>query len=266
MLFHGIGLALFPTFSFEDFEKRRYGDLKRSQKHEGPAIPEKSEKEQRMKQVTISDKCLTAYPWMKFAYCFVTNLSPTESSDYLKQKQEEVENHIRSHSEALVERAKAISRFYKTQGEKNRSHIESLIKSIANGKRIKPVNFIVDSVMIAELRNGLLLGVHDLDRIQGDILLDIATESEGFDGIGHRSIHTRKSEVVLRDDSGIWASYPQGPDARTVVDGTTKNVIILGFFTPETTRETMVQGMRDAVEVLLKTAEGEGGEITVVPF
>ena len=219
-----------------------------------------------MKKVSISDKCLTVYPWMKFAYGFARNLSPLGSPDYLKQKQEEVENYIRSHSEALVERAKAISRFYKTQGEKNRSHIESLIKSIANGKKIKPVNFIVDSVMIAELRNGLLLGVHDLDRIQGDILVDLAAEGEGFDGIGHRYISTRKNEVVLRDDSGIWASFPQGPDARTVVDAATKNVIILGFFAPETTRETMVHGMTDAKEVLLKAGKGEGGEIMVVPF
>ena len=71
-----------------------------------------------------------------------------------------------------MERAKAISRFYKVQGEKNRSHIESLIKSISNGKSIKPVNFIVDSVMLAEVRNALLLGVHDLDRIEGDIVYD----------------------------------------------------------------------------------------------
>lgn len=218
-----------------------------------------------MKKVSISHKCLTVYPWMKFAYCFVTGLSAIEPSDFLKKKQEEVENHIRSHSGSLVERAKGISRFYKTQGEKNRSHIESLIKSIANGKKIKPVNFIVDSVMIAELRNGLLLGVHDLDRIQGDILVDLAAEGEGFDGIGHRYINTRENEVVLRDDSGIWASFPQGPDARTVVDAATKNVIILGFFTPETTLETMVHGMTDAVEILLKAAKGEGKGIMFLP-
>lgn len=218
-----------------------------------------------MKKASISDKCLAVYPWMKFAYCFVTSLSAIEPSDFLKKEQEEVENHIRSHWESLVERAKEISRVYKTQGEKNRSHIESLIKSIANGKKIKPVNFIVDSVMIAELRNGLLLGVHDLDRIQGDILVDLAAEGEEFIGIGHRSIHTRKNEVVLRDGSGIWASYPQGPDARTVVDAATKNVIILGFFTPETTRETMVHGMTEAVEILLKAAEGEGKGIMFLP-
>ena len=218
-----------------------------------------------MKRVTISQKCLETYPWMKFGYCFVNHLTSRESLDHLREKQEEVENYIRRNTESLVVRAKSISQFYKTQGEKNRSHIESLIKSISNGKSIKPVNFVVDSVMIAELRNVLLLGVHDLDRIQGDVILDVANEGERFVGIGNRSVMTRQNEVVLRDQIGIWASYTQGPDARTVVDTATTNTMILGFFTPETTREAMFQGIRDAVELLLKVARGEAGEIRVIP-
>ena len=218
-----------------------------------------------MKTVTLSRKCLETYPWMKFGYCVVNNLASGESFDHLRKKQEEVENYIRNNAESLIARAKLISRFYQAQGEKNRSHIERLIKSISNGKSIKPVNFIVDSVMIAELRNALLLGVHDVDRIQGDVILDVASEGEGFMGIGNRSVMTRQDEVVLRDQIGIWASYPQGPDARTVVDAATRNIIILGFFTPETTREAMLQGMRDAVGVLLRVAKGDAGEIRVIP-
>ena len=105
-----------------------------------------------------------------------------------------------------LRKAKGISRFYKAQGEKNRSHIESLIKSVSNGKSIKPVNPVVDSVVIAELRNALAMGVHDADRIQGDIVLDVADEGEQFVGIGNRTIITRPNEVLLRDQSGIWAS------------------------------------------------------------
>jgi DNA/RNA-binding domain of Phe-tRNA-synthetase-like protein len=225
----------------------------------------KSKKERRMKRVTLGHKCLETYPWMKFGYCFVNHLTSGESLDYLRKKQEEVENYIRMNTESLIARAKSISRFYQAQGEKNRSHIESLIKSISNGKSIKPVNFIVDSVMIAELKNTLLLGVHDVDRIQGDIMLDVASEGERFVGIGNRSVMVRQNEVVLRDDSGIWASYTQGPDARTVVGAATRNIILLGFFTPEITREAMLQGMRDAVELLLRVAKGEPEEIEVIP-
>jgi len=83
-----------------------------------------------MKKVAISEKCLGVYPWMKFGYCFVKNLTWGESSDFLRDKQRETEDLIRKHPQFLVEKAKSISRLYKVQGEKNRSHIESLIKSL----------------------------------------------------------------------------------------------------------------------------------------
>jgi DNA/RNA-binding domain of Phe-tRNA-synthetase-like protein len=218
-----------------------------------------------MKKVTISDKCLGVYPWMKFGYCFVNDLSWGESSDFLRDKQKETEDYIRKNSESLIEKAKAISRFYKVQGEKNRSHIESLIKSVANGKSIKPVNPVVDSVVIAELRNALAMGVHDLDRIEGDIVLDVVDEGEKFTGIGNRTIITRPNEVVLRDQKGIWASYTQGPDAASVVDANTKNAMILGFFTPETTRENLMQGIQEAVDLLITCAKGEDEKPVILP-
>jgi len=218
-----------------------------------------------MKKVAISEKCLGVYPWMKFGYCFVKNLTWGESSDFLRDKQKETEDLIRKHPQSLVERAKGISRFYKVQGEKNRSHIESLIKSVTNGKSIKPVNPVVDSVVIAELKNALAMGVHDLDRIQGDIVLDVADEGEKFVGIGNRTVITRPNEVVLRDLTGIWASYTQGPDAATVVDAGTKNAMILGFFTPEISRETMELGIREAAELLLKAVQGETEALLIIP-
>ena len=81
-----------------------------------------------MKEVTFSARCLEVYPWIQFAYGVVKNLLALHPSDYLKEKQKETEAYIRNSSQGLLEKAKAISRFYKVQGEKNRSHIESLIK------------------------------------------------------------------------------------------------------------------------------------------
>ena len=127
------------------------------------------------------------------------------------------------------------------------------------------MNPVVDSVVLAELRNALAMGVHDLDRIQGDSVLDIADEGEKFTAIGNRSIITRRNEVVLRDKTGIWASYTQGPDAATVVDAGTKNAMILGFFTPETSREAMTLGIQEAVDLLLRAAKGEADKRVIIP-
>ena len=102
-------------------------------------------------------------------------------------------------------------------------------------------------------------------RIEGDIVVDAAREGESFAGIGQRTITTRKNEIVLRDSIGIWASYTQGPDARTVVHPDSKNVMILGFFTPETSREVMTGGLQDAMNILLKAGSGDAEEVLVIP-
>ena len=136
-----------------------------------------------MRSVTIGAGCLDAYPWMKFAYCFVDGLALCDTSTYISSRQTATEQYVRDNITALSEKAKSISRFYRSQGEKNRSHIESLLKAIANGKTIKPVNSIVDAVIIAEMRHALLLGVHDLGTIVGDIRVDVAQDGEVFLGL-----------------------------------------------------------------------------------
>ncbi len=218
-----------------------------------------------MQSVTISKRCLQVYPWMKFGYCFVRDIGMPESLDYLRDQQRNVEIKIKKNSHPLIEASKSLSRFFKEQGEKRRSHIESLIRSIANGKNIKPVGFIVDAVMVSELQNALLLGVHDSDRINGPIVLDAAKEGETFVGIGKRPLQTRKNEVVLKDDLGIWASYTQGPDERTIVHSRTESIIILGFFTPNLPEETMSKGIGDAVEILQYMAGGVTDGVEILP-
>jgi hypothetical protein len=68
----------------------------------------------------------------------------------------------------------------------------------------------------------------------------------------------------MRAQTGIWASYSQGPDAATVADTSTKNAMILGFFTPDTSREAMTQEIREAADLLLTSVNGEP-ENPVIP-
>ena len=151
----------------------------------------------------ISEACLQLYPWMRFAYCGVRGLLPNDPSERLAARRCEAELRVRQEAPVLLERARALSQFYRVQREPNRSHIESLIKAIAGGKSIKSVNAIVDAVMIAEMEHALLLSVHDLDRISGEAILDVAGEGELFDGIGGLPVVTRPGEVVLRGAFGI---------------------------------------------------------------
>lgn len=217
-----------------------------------------------MTTVRITERCHATYPWMMFGYCFVRGIGREGTEGALADRQRELAAYIRQNRDDLSKRAKRISFFYRQQNEKNRSHIESLIKAVANGKEIKPVNVVVDAVMIAELQHALLLGVHDAAKLTGDVAVDVADGGETFPAIGGRTVVTRAGEVVLRDDLGIWASYTQGPDSRTIIDDSTAGVIILGFFTPDTSRDEMAQGLQTAVSTLTHAVGGDPGDIVIL--
>jgi hypothetical protein len=41
--------------------------------------------------------------------------------------------------------------------------------------------------------------------------------------------------------------------------------MILGFFTPEASREAMIRGIQDAVDTLMQAGKGEAEEVRVIP-
>jgi hypothetical protein len=50
-----------------------------------------------------------------------------------------------------------------------------------------------------------------------------------------------------------------------VVDASTENAMILGFFTPETSREATMQGIREAADLLLTSVNGEPENPVILP-
>jgi|WetSurMetagenome_2_1015567.scaffolds.fasta_scaffold309414_1 DNA/RNA-binding domain of Phe-tRNA-synthetase-like protein len=218
-----------------------------------------------MESVSISSRCAQAYPGMRFAYGCVSGIVAKRTCPRLVESQREAEAYVKCNVEMLMERAKKISAFYKIQGEKNRSHIESQIKAVVKAKSMRPINCIVDSVVISEMRNAIPLGVHDLDKLIGNVVLDAANEGERFAGIGGREVVTRQNELVLRDDVGIWASYTQGPDERTIVAEATRNVMILGFFVPGIPDSVVVRGIEEAAAMLATVAGGGAAEVRIAP-
>lgn len=108
---------------------------------------------------------------------------------------------------------------------------------------------VVMTLLIAELRTGVLMGIQDCAHITGGLQLDTADEDEAF--VGMRDvIRCARDEPVIRDDSAIIASVFQGPDKRTAVNETTSAVIVVAFGYSGIGRETMMEGLEAAVRLL----------------
>jgi DNA/RNA-binding domain of Phe-tRNA-synthetase-like protein len=118
------------------------------------------------------------------------------------------------------------------------------------------VNLYIDTHIMAEMCHGILMAIQDLDRFQGGWRLDLAQEGETFQGVSGRMLYCKDGEIVLRDEKEIVCSLFQGPDSRTKVDPSTKNIVVYIFTAPGIEEEHVVNGLQLALEILEKFGGG----------
>ena len=119
------------------------------------------------------------------------------------------------------------------------------------------VNLYIDAHIIAEMNHAILMAIQDLDRFRGSWRLDLGREGETFQGVSGRMICCKEGEIVLRDDEGIVCSLFQGPDSKTKIDETSKNIVVYVFTAPGIEEEHVSNGLQLAVEVLQKFGNGK---------
>jgi DNA/RNA-binding domain of Phe-tRNA-synthetase-like protein len=101
---------------------------------------------------------------------------------------------------------------------------------------------------------------HDLDAIQGDLILDVAQGGETYVKINDEEQEIKKDDIVLRDSLGIIASVLFGPDSRTKIIPISKNIIYMAYFTFVVTRSEILAIMSDLAKYL-RICEGPHAKI-----
>jgi DNA/RNA-binding domain of Phe-tRNA-synthetase-like protein len=124
-------------------------------------------------------------------------------------------------------------------------------------KGLPPVPSLVKSLLYAEMTTGVLMGVQDGGKIEGNLVLDLVQGNESF--VGMRStVNCQDGEIVVRDDAGIVASLFQGPDQRTQVDPDTRLAVFYVFSSPTLSAETF----RLAIDTVASVFPG-GAEVRI---
>lgn len=205
--------------------------------------------------IIIDPAAKEQFPWLKLGYAFVRGITAADC-DAASDLRTTTQQYVRERSAELRLKARTISSFYRDLESDRSSHIETLLRAVSNGRTIKPVSPVVDAVLCAELQTATLMGVHDVDKIAGQIRFGFPGIGESFMGIGGKTVSPPSADLVLRDDAGIWASYSCGPDRRTLVDEATMSVLVVGFYTPVTTDSEMTEALTRAINFLARTCAG----------
>ena len=118
------------------------------------------------------------------------------------------------------------------------------------------VNLYIDTHIMAEMCHGILMAIQDFDRFEREWRLDLASGGETFQGVSGAMLICKDEEIVLRDQGGIVCSLFQGPDFRTKVDPSSKNIVVYVFTAPGIKEEHVAHGIQLALEILEKFGGG----------
>lgn len=127
-------------------------------------------------------------------------------------------------------------------------------RTMAEG--IPRLNRFVETMLIAEMSTGVLMGAQDFDQMRGALLFDLANGADRYEGMRRQIIDCRADGTVVRDSEGIVASLFEGSDFRTRITNQTSTAIFFAFGAPRAPKSD-VEGALDRLADILGPCSGE---------
>ncbi len=130
------------------------------------------------------------------------------------------------------------------------------------GKSIPNFNCLVEAMFIAELQNMLLTAGHDLDHVDLPLTLNIASGDESYILLNGKHQTLKQGDMMMSDSKGVISSVIYGPDNRTMISNTTKNLLFV-VYTPNGVGEERVQSHLEDIRntIALFSENLESGQI-----
>lgn len=211
---------------------------------------------QREVPLTITDAYRQRFPYLPFGIGTVSDCTYFEKSEAFKLYKRELLRRMRrrAHLAQIEEGIQLYDRFFQEWGYPCPlpGHLK---RTIEMGFPI--VNLYIDTHIMAEMCHGILMAIQDLDRFEGDWRLDLAQEGETFQAVSGKMMICKRDEIVLRDGKGIVCSLFQGPDFKTRIDSSSKNIVVYVFTAPGIVEEHVSDGVQLALEILQQFGGGK---------
>jgi hypothetical protein len=205
--------------------------------------------------LTLTDAYRQRFPDLAFGIGTIQSCTYFEKSESFKLFKRDLLRKMRRRANLaqIEERINRYDRFFKEWGYPCPlpGHFN---RTIEMGFPI--VNLYIDTHIIAEMYHGILMAIQDLERFHGEWKLDLAHEGETFQGVSGKTILCKEDEIVLRDGEGIVCSLFQGPDFRTRVEPTSKNIVVYVFTASGIQEEQVSDGLQLALDILEKFGHG----------
>lgn len=160
--------------------------------------------------------------------------------DRIKTEHKEYERKIAVNCEPICHYITYYKKFKKTY-----PILLQLESILLKNKGIPSVGIPVESMFLAEVNNLLLTAGHDLNQIDGDITMNVATGTENYRGISGKDQQLTENDLFLSDKNGILSSVLNGPDYRTRITDTTQNALYFVYGVDGITKEQIFNHLKN---------------------
>ena len=207
-----------------------------------------------MMEILISKAWHTRYPGAFMGIMVLRDVFNPSNNSLLDEKKKEVENHLRTiiSSKSDLESShviQAYSRYYKLF--RKNYHVIFQVESIAlKGKSIPNVAPLVEAMFLAELENMLLTAGHDVEKLEGDLTLGIASGTESYQLMNGADQTLKPGDMFITDSQGVISSIIYGPDKRTRITEKTSNVLFTVYAPPGIEREQVTRHLQEIRELV----------------
>ncbi len=201
-------------------------------------------------EITFSQKLKEVYPEIQLATLIVRNVQNKKFDERLDKEKRVLEDYLRRNFQEPenIKRVEQYNEFYRKFGAT--FPIQYQMKSILAGKQIPSVSCLTEVMFMNELKNCCLTAGHDLDLIDGDLILDLAKGGEIYLKINDEEQKIKEGDIILSDRQGIIASVLYGPDSRTKITPFSKNIIYMTYFIFSIGHSEVISIMSNLVDYL----------------
>ena len=212
----------------------------------------------------VSEAWKTAFPGAVVGTLVMRNVANPESHAALEQRKQELEGQLRSRfsegGKAAIKALSAIRAYAAHFARFNKTYpVQLQLDSVAlKGKSIPRVAALVEAMFMAELKNLLLTAGHDLAAVQKPIRLDVSTGSERYVLLNGQEQELKPGDMMVADAQGVISNVIYGPDQRTRITSTTRQVLFVVYAPAGIGAEAVRRHLEDIqANVALVTPEAE---------
>ena len=181
----------------------------------------------------IAEKWKTSFPGAGVGILVVDHVTNPEHSAMLDEQKRMIENELRSkysNRSELVESPilDAYIAYYKKFAKTY--HVQQQMESVIfKSKSIPSVAGLVETMFMAELKNGLLTAGHDYLALQLPLKLNVVNDGEQYILMNGKTQIAKPGDMSISDEAGIISSIIHGPDSRTRITSETTKVMFVVY-------------------------------------